>query len=880
MKKLYLSIIFILFSIITFSQSLKITGKVVDKNDKLPLPGANIVIVDSLNTDNLKGTTTDKEGLFSFNSKKGTYKVRVSFIGYNSFERIIHLNKKAINFGTIFLDMDREMLNEVKVERKIPPTIQKGDTTQFNAAAFKTNPDASAKEMVLKMPGFMIVDGKILFQGEEIKQVLIDDREFFGKEAIDALINIPVDIIKSIKVYEYQSEQAKFTGFKDFTQAKTINIITKNGFHNLTFGEVGISGGNNNEYSADGSINIFAGDQRMSANSRVNRYDSKDHRIKNRSKSFGFYYNNKINEKSEIGGNYSYRDNENKSTSEIDRTYISSELKGQNFKQNSISESNSRSQNLNLRWDYKINENNSFIFMPYASYSKNKSNSISSSETFEKEALINSSSNSNFNDSKSLNFNNSFLFFHRFNKKGRTISINVSQNLGNNDNDGNQASETGLDSDNSKKIIKQLINSDGRNKSFSTDITFTEKISDNLMARISYNNSYTNNHSDKKAFNIDEFGEISSETDIQTSKDYKNIRTENGIVAGVQYRTEKITFSLNSEYRSLVQKNKEKFPEISDNRSNFNQFIPSIRFRYTFKKGNNISFDYRSSVSNPSINQLQNVLDNTNPLFLRTGNPDLNQSRSHYINGSYSYSNLKTGSLLMLSAGLSFTDNYISNETIYARNDTTLNNGIFLPKGGQFSRPINMDGSISARSNITYGIPLNFIKSRLNFDTSLSYRRSPNSINSKKSFSNNYQISQGITIASNISEKLDFNLSSRSSLSFLDNSGTSTKSKRLTQSSNLRFFWNPIGKLIMRTNLRNIINDDLKGDYYKINWTWDMSIGTKLFKKRQGEISITARDLLNNKDNIYHYVSDLYIQDSKTSVVNRYYLIKFSYRFR
>ncbi len=225
MNKLSLIIIFIILSSASFAQSLKITGKVIDSKDKLPLPGANIVVIDSLDTDNLKGTTTDKEGLFSLNSKKGTYKVRISFIGYNSYEEIIDINKKNINFGTILLEEDSEMLNEISIVEKTPPTIQKGDTTQFNAAAFKTNPDASAREMILKMPGFMIVDGKILFQGEEIKEVLIDNREFFGKDAIEALINIPVDIIKSIKVYEYQSEQSKFTGFKDFSQAKKDSII-------------------------------------------------------------------------------------------------------------------------------------------------------------------------------------------------------------------------------------------------------------------------------------------------------------------------------------------------------------------------------------------------------------------------------------------------------------------------------------------------------------------------------------------------------------------------------------------------------------------------------------------------------------------------------
>lgn len=880
MQKPSFTIILILFSLVSFSQTVKISGKVIDKEEKLPLPGANIVVIDSLDTENLKGTTSNKDGVFAMNTSKGTYKVRVSFLGYKSFEKIIHIGKKHIDLGSIILNEDREILNEVKVVKEIQPTVQKGDTTQFNALAFKTNPDASAKEMVLKMPGFMIVDGKLLFQGEEIREVLIDGREFFGKAAMDALINIPVDIIKSIKVYDYQSDQARFTGFKDFTQAKTVNIITKNGFHNLTFGNASVSGGNNNQYSANGAVNVFAGKRRISTNARVNRYDSKDNRTKSRSKGIGLYYNENISKNSELGGNYSYSDNRNKSTSEIDRTYISSELKGQNLKQNSLSNSDGSNQNFNLRWNYKINEYNSFIFSPSGSFSNNENTSSSSSKTFEKEALINSSVNSNTNKSKNLNYNNNLTFFHRFKKEGRTLSLNISQSKGENDSDGNQFSETGFGSEESKKIINQVIENNNINQNLSADLTFTERFGKNLMARITYRGSHGNNHSDKKAYNIDEFGNVSNETDILTSKDYTNTRTENKIMTGLQFRTKKVSIFLNAEYGKLIQKDDEKYPKEVNRESEFNKFNPSLRFRYSFKRGKNISFSYNSKVSNPSTSQLQDVLDNTNPLFLRIGNPNLDQSRSHNLDFRYSTSGLKSGTMFMVSANVNFNDNAIGNETVYAKNDTIVNGNIELPKGGQFSKPVNMKGGMSARTNMTYGMPLKFIKSRLNFNTSFSYRKSPNLINNKQSFSRNYQIRQGITLASNISEKLDFNLSSSSYISFLENSGTSTKTKRLTQSSSLNMFWNPFGKIIMRTNLSNTINDDLKGDYHQVNWNWDMTLGTKLFKKRQGEISFTARDLLNNQNNVSHIVSDLYIQDSKRSVVNRYFLIQFSYRFR
>ena len=164
--------------------------------------------------------------------------------------------------GTLALEENAELLKEVEVAGTRTRMEQKGDTTQYNADAFKTNPDATTEDLISKMPGVTVTNGSVKTQGEEVKRVLVDGNEFFADDPSLALKNLPAEIVDKVQVYDEMSDQSKFTGFDDGNYAKTINIITKTGKNNGQFGKVYAGYGTDDRYLAGGNINYFNGSQR------------------------------------------------------------------------------------------------------------------------------------------------------------------------------------------------------------------------------------------------------------------------------------------------------------------------------------------------------------------------------------------------------------------------------------------------------------------------------------------------------------------------------------------------------------------------------------------------------------------------------------------
>src|SRR5690606_7753298 len=179
---------------------------------------------------------------------------------------------------------------------------------------------------------------------------------------------------------------------------------------------------------------------------------------------------------------------------------------------------------------------------------------------------------------------------------------------------------------------------------------------------------------------------------------------------------------------------------------------------------------YRASTNTPSVTQLQNVIDNSNPLFITMGNPNLEQTYSHMLSLRYTFTNTGKGKSFFANVFMQQASDYIGNATYIAANDSLIGNGIILPRGAQLSRPVNMDGYTSLRSLVTYGLPLRFIKSNLNLNGGFTWSKIPGRVNDAKSVSDNFGYNAGAVISSNISEYIDFTLSYNASFNKVNNS--------------------------------------------------------------------------------------------------------------
>src|SRR5690606_2917827 len=170
---------------------------------------------------------------------------------------------EAVDLGRIALADDVVALDEAVVEAVQERVILRGDTTAYNAAAFQVNPDANAEDLVAKLPGVVVQDGEVQAEGEAVRRVLVDGEEFFGDDPTAALRNLPAEIIQEIQVFDRQSDQARFTGFDDGNEEKTINVVTRADRRNGQFGRVHGGAGLDGRYNAGAAVNVFDGSRRI-----------------------------------------------------------------------------------------------------------------------------------------------------------------------------------------------------------------------------------------------------------------------------------------------------------------------------------------------------------------------------------------------------------------------------------------------------------------------------------------------------------------------------------------------------------------------------------------------------------------------------------------
>ncbi|MEM6816857.1 MAG: carboxypeptidase-like regulatory domain-containing protein, partial [Bacteroidota bacterium] len=217
----------------------KIAGTLLDHSDKSAMVGAAVLMVNVKDSARSKYTITDGDGRFMINDlERAFYKLKISSVGYKPYTRILRVSEPDMNLGTLTLEVDVKSLAEVVVEGEVTAVQQIGDTTQYSAAAFKTNPDASASDLVSKMPGIVVDSEGVTANGESIEQVLLDGKRFFGQDPLLSLHTIPADVVDKVQVYDEQSDQSQFTGFDDGNTTKTMNVVTKEDKRNGQFGKL------------------------------------------------------------------------------------------------------------------------------------------------------------------------------------------------------------------------------------------------------------------------------------------------------------------------------------------------------------------------------------------------------------------------------------------------------------------------------------------------------------------------------------------------------------------------------------------------------------------------------------------------------------------
>ena len=912
------------FPLVLMAQSL--SGTVTDKTTKEGLISATVQLVASDGKSSY--TSTDLNGNFQLKKlQPGTYTLQVTYVGYKSYKAKQTLSEGQEKRVKIEMSEDAQLLGEVSVQGRATRAEQQGDSLLYNAEAFQVMMGSSAEDLLAKMPGIVVEGGTIQAQGEQVQKVLVDGKEFFDGDVNLAIKNLPSDVIASIEVFDKKSEQAEFTGFDDGEEIKTINIVTKSGFRQGTFGEVSGGYGTDDRYKVNGNLNFFNDDRRISVlgmSNNVNQQNFSQEDLAGvmsagnsgrgrggrggggggqpgapgggnasnfmvgtlggvtSANGFGLNYVDQWGEKWKMTGSYFFNQSDNLTQQQTDREYFESVLPGMTYseyQENSMKNWNHR---FNMKLDYQMTERTSLQFRPTLSFQNNDSYGLLQGQNLVNGTTDSETETTSMGKSNAYNIGADLMLRHRFLKEGRTLSLMLSGKMSNTDSDtytdylnmlyGLELSQVTDD----YSQWKQTMN---RQYTLRSNLSYTEKLTDNLQLQLGYKMSYTDSENDKKTYDRSAVTDLYDQLDESLSNEYQSgYLTQAGNV-GLRYRAGKLSAMLGVDAQWANLKGDLVYPQPDGLSHKYFSVLPSFTLRYSLDRTNSFQLRYRSRSSSPSVTDLQNVIDNSNPLFLSAGNPNLDQQVSHTANLRY-LRTTKSGHTFIAMVGATIQQDYVADSTFVAREDIALSPTVTLNKGSQFTRPVNLDGYYSLQSMVTYGFPVDFLRSNINFSLSANYANVSTIFDGVESRTRELNLIPKLIIGSNISKNLDFTASYSAGINKMFSSlDTAAESDYVTHTAAAKLGWTFFWGLTFRSTFNYIGYTGLDTgteDYF----LWNLSLGKKFLKNNAAEIRIEAFDVLKQNQAFTHRTGSNYYDYVNSNVLQPYAMISFVYTIR
>lgn len=893
-------------------QPARLAGSLLDGADSSAIPGAVVLLRSNIDTTQKTVAVSNSNGVFIFNSlEQGSYDLTITYLGYATLRQKIVLTGGNKVLPTSFLHQNVKQLSEVAVTGLATPVQIKGDTIQYNAEAYKVHPDASAEDLIKKMPGVTSDGNTLKVNGEEVKKILVDGKPFFSDDPTATLRNLPADVVGNMQVFDKQSDQAEFTGFKDGNSEKTINLNTKKGMNTGRFGKVYGGYGTDGKYNGGFTFNSFNGARRISLLGMSNNINQQNFSISDimslmsnsgtqpsgppgsgsgpdffsgqqngvtGTQALGLNYNDTWGKKVNVSGSYFFNYTDNKNTSSILRNYYTSDLL--KYQQNSTSETKNLNHKVNLKLEYRIDSANKLTLSPKLTFQNNKTQSGLTGQTSAGDLNLSNLVNNTIYNAEAYNLNNDLLFQHRFRKNKRTFSLNVNTQLSNNVGNGSYYSSA-LYNDTTflSEITDQKYTTSGRSETFGVNLSYTEPLGKRGQLLISYKPSVTNNSAGRSVNNPGSDGTY-AENDLNLSNNFQSkYDVQQG---GVNYNLNlgQGVFSLGLDAQQATLNSEQTYAKSYVRRQTFSVLLPSAAYTFRSVKNFNMNLTYRTSTKAPGISQLQNVIDRSNSLFIRYGNPDLGQTYESNLTLRLMKRLPEKERHFIVFVKATQTNNYIGNSTTIVSRDTTIQN-IDLERGSQFIRPVNLDGYYNISSFGAFGFPIKSIKSNFNLNAGYGLTNTPALINTQLNYALNNSFRAGFYLSSNISQNLDFSLSYNGSYNTVSNSlQTQSNSEYLSHSTTAKANYIISNRLVLNSDVTHYAYSGLSGGFNQSYNLWNASVAYKLLKNRSLEMKLSAYDLLNQNRSISRTITETYTEDSRTQILNRYFLLTLTYTFK
>jgi hypothetical protein len=892
-------------------QNGSVKGLVTDTLNKQNLTNAVVAVLRAKDSVLVKFTRTNKEGSFDLpNLTAGKYIVMVTYPAYADYVDIINTTGGITDLGKVPVITKATLLQEVIVKQTIGSIRMKGDTTEYKADSFKVSANADVQELLRKMPGIQVNSkGEITAQGERVQKVLVDGEEFFSDDPAVVTKNLRADAVDKVQSFDKKSDQAVFTGIDDGQKIKTLNLTLKEDKKKGYFGKAE-AGGDFDKYGYGKLLaNSFKGKRKISGylttdntkfeslnwnenqnyggNTNMTTEVTDDGGIMMwgsgdefswgtgfpRSITGGLHFSNKWN-KDKHNSNNTYQYNQ-LDVSGINSNKTQNILPGADLISTSIqNQASSRKRNkLTSTYEWQIDSSSSLKITARGSIVNSNIASNYFGRTINSDSILLNQSNrltSTVDENKTMN---STIFYRkRFKKAGRTISWNNEINYNDRADDGFLTADNTFYDAFGNLVRRDLVDQQKTNKQIATTINstinYTEPLWKNTFLVLNYKLSVSRNDAERNTFAKNAANnKYENLVDTLSNHFIFNTTGHNGSV-NIRYNVKKFNFSIgtglgtvNYRLNDLVKK--------TDRNVIFNNFIPAVTFNYTPKQQRRFNFSYNGSTRNPSLSQIQPIIDNIDPLNLTIGNPNLKQSFVHQFNlGGSDYKVLKSRRI-SFNVNFSKTENAISNSSFVDN------------QGRRINQAINVAGNYSLSGRVGYGFEI-IPSFNVGLDIGPRINQFANRVNGIDNITKNRSTDFSINMGYWGDKWINFYAYGSA---VRNNSTTSIRPDISTK------FWSYNAYANLQFKLKKIktyIDFDLNANIYEKTAVFadqrdvyivNASARKVISKNDQWEIKASVNDLFNQNLGINRNASSNFITETTNQTIQRYFLFSLIWNF-
>ncbi len=926
----------LLVSIASFAQERLVSGTIIDRDTKDPVEQ---VTVQLLKTDStyVTGAISNEKGLFHLNApENGKYLLKITSVGYKPTVKCVVIEQdKNLALGNVVVGADAIMLKGAVVTAMAQKVTLKEDTFVYNSAAYRTPEGSVVEELVKRLPGAEVSDdGTIKINGKEVKKILVDGKEFMTGDTKTALKNLPTSIIDKIKAYDEKSDLSKVTGIDDGEEQTVLDFNVKKGMNKGLMSNIDLGIGNKDRYSARGMGGYFNSNNHFMLFGNAN--NTSDRGFGGGGPRRGFGGGNGLNASKMLAANYNYEEkNKFKFNTSLRWNHsdgdVWSRRSSENFMGSSSSFSNSLNQNFsrsdswngNIRLEWMPDTMTNILFRPSISWTTNDSRSMGLSASFnqdpyqytedplsdegiekmdEVDAVINRQKSVSLSYSKNNNIRGMLQLNRKLNNKGRNVTLRMDAKY--TDKDSKSISlqnahlylvqnEAGLDSTYQTNRYNLTPSKD---YSYSAQATYSEPLWKATFLQFSYKFTYSYSKSDRSTYDFSKYsfdgispeygawgnylgrldGELGDYRDDKLSRysEYRNYTHD------IQVMMRFIRQKYNLNFGVMIQPQRSKF--IQDYQGKYVDTVrtvtnvsPTLDFRYRFSKMSNLRVNYRGTTSQPSISQLLDITDNSDPLNVSMGNPGLKPSFTQNFRLFYNNFVQNHNKGVMTYINFSTTSNSISNKVTY--DETT---------GGRITRPENINGNWNVMGAFMFNCSIDSTGVwNINTDTNLGYNHYVSYLSLDKSQDSQKNTTQNTTWNERLS------LSYRNDWLELSLDGTlayNHAKNKLQPNSNLdtwQFSYGPSMTLTAPwgTSLNTSLSCSSRRGYSDASmntdeFVWNAQLSQGFLKGKPLTVMLQFYDLLHQQSTFSRAISSVSRTDTEYNAINSYAMLHVVYR--